>query len=160
MALTTTQLATLKAAIAAETDAQFVAWRADGNVAGMAIWYNTATNPAFIVWRSSVPSDEYRRVMTWTEVDALTVGKARIFEWLTGNMSLPFDPSNTAVRTGLADAWASNTTTRASLIALSKRTATRAEKLFATGTGSDAAPATMGFEGALVSDDITAALKA
>jgi hypothetical protein len=38
-----------------------------------------------------------------------------------------------------------------------KRAATRAEKLFSTGTGSTASPATMAFEGVVTYQDVSAA---
>jgi hypothetical protein len=50
--------------------------------------------------------------------------------------------------------------TRAKLLILWKRSATRAEKLFAVGTGSDATPASLVFEGSLNTADIEAARQA
>jgi hypothetical protein len=76
------------------------------------------------------------------------------------SMTAPIDFSRLNVRQGLQDCWASNTTTRASLLVVAKRTATRAEKLFSTGTGTTATPATLGFEGSLSPDDIVSALGA
>lgn len=52
--LTTAQLTTLKAAIAAETDAGFVALRASGATGAMADWYNVEATPAHSVWGTSV----------------------------------------------------------------------------------------------------------
>lgn len=49
---------------------------------------------------------------------------------------------------------AGGTNTRAALLVLWKRLATRIEKLFATGTGSDAVPATLVFEGEVSVQDI------
>jgi len=49
---------------------------------------------------------------------------------------------------------AGGATTRANLTAISKRDATRIEKLLATGTGSDAVPAVMAFEGNVSYQDI------
>ena len=46
---------------------------------------------------------------------------------------------------------------RTHIIALSKRSATVAEKLYATGTGTDAAPAKLVFEGAVAGDDVVQA---
>jgi hypothetical protein len=159
--LTTAQLTTLKAAILAETDATFVDYRSQGATGAMANWLNQITNPAWIVWRTDVSPNEYRDAITWTEVDALTTGsKYRIWEWLTMSMTAPIDFSRLNVRQGLQDCWASNTTTRASLLVVAKRTATRAEKLFSTGTGTTATPATLGFEGSLSPDDIVSALGA
>lgn len=160
--LTTAQLQTLKAAIAVETDATFASYRDQGATGLMAQWFNQDTSPAFIVWRTNVPVEEYREAVVWTEVDnaTMTVGKARIWEWLTANMTLPINAAKTNVRQGLADCWASNSQTRTNLLAAAKRTATKAEKMFATGTGSSASPATMVFEGALSADDISNALAA
>ncbi len=39
-----------------------------------------------------------------------------------------------------------------------KRTATRGEKVFATGTGSDASPATLNYEGAISYNDVKDAM--
>jgi hypothetical protein len=157
--LTTTQLVTLKAAIAAETDAIFVNYRNQGATGAMAAWLNQLTSPAWIVWRTNVEPAEYRDAITWTEVDALTTGsKFRIWEWLTMSMTAPIDFSRLNVRQGLQDCWASNTTTRTNLLAIAKRTATKAEKLFSTGTGTTATPATLGWEGMLSADDIVRAI--
>jgi hypothetical protein len=77
------------------------------------------------------------------------------------NTSLTMNPSLANVRQGMADIFSGSTNSapaqRAHLTAVSKRTATKAEKLFATGTGTDATPATMTFEGRLSYDDVQAA---
>jgi hypothetical protein len=52
---------------------------------------------------------------------------------------------------------AGGTNTRAALLVLWKRLASRVEQLFATGTGSDAVPATLGFEGPISVNDVEAA---
>jgi len=40
-------------------------------------------SPAFIVWKTSVTIDEImRNGMAWDRVDNLTVGKARIWDWI------------------------------------------------------------------------------
>ena len=48
--------------------------------------------------------------------------------------------------------------TRAQLLALYKRTALRGEKLYATGTGSDAVPGLLTYEGPILNTDIVLAL--
>lgn len=138
--LTDSQLTTFAAALAAETDSTLAALRDSGQTGAVAAWYNEDSS-AFYVWRNSVPLSEYRDAITWTEVDALSVGAARIWEWLTGGMTLPLEPSRAEVRSGLAECWGAGTTTRTDMTAVSKRLATRAEELFATGTGSEADPA-------------------
>lgn len=52
MALTTAQLQTLKTAINAETDPQFVTYRTNGQTGLMADWFNAEASPAFSVWRT------------------------------------------------------------------------------------------------------------
>lgn len=150
--LTNAQAMTIKTAILADaTQANNVTIQ---DYSAIADWLNTAG--AFIVWRTNVPVEEYREAIVWTEVDnaTMTVGKARIWEWLTANMTLPINAAKTNVRQGLADCWASNTTTRTNLLAAAKRTATKAEQLLATGTGSSASPGTLTWEGQISVYDI------
>lgn len=146
--LTNAQLQTLKTYIANDVTLNAYPMTSDGAYA-IAQAMNLLAAPVFIVWRTNVSSEEYRKAFVWTEVDSMTTGKARIIEWMTGSFKETLNPSDINVRQGIADAFAANTTTRANLLALSKRSATRAEKLFAAGTGSDADPATMGWEGSL-----------
>ena len=142
MALTTEQATTLAAAIRADTDQAVIDALEIRNDVLLAALYNTAS--AFIVWRTDLSPEEYREAIVWTEVDALTIGKARIWDWITQNMTAPINASSVNVRQGLMDCWASNTTTRTQLVVAGKRAATKAEKLFATGTGTTAAPGTLG----------------
>ena len=144
--LTEAQRTTLKANILANQDTADK--YAIGDLSSLANLYNAAASPAFVVWKTDLQPAEYREAIVWTEVDALTTGsKYRIWEWLTMGMTAPIDASRVNVRQGIADCWASNTTTRINLLAAAKRNASRIEKLFATGTGSTASPATMVVEG-------------
>lgn len=123
--------------------------------------YNATASPNFWVFKTSVPPSEYKGAggLVWTEVDALSVGKARIFEWMTGNLTLPVNAADANQRQGIADAFAGATTTLANLGVLRRRLATRFEKLLATGTGSTGSPATMAVEGLLTTRDIAHALR-
>jgi hypothetical protein len=145
--LTTEQKATLKTAIIA--DNALNAMYTDGNLSGLAAAINAVAQPAFIVWKTSVSVDEImRNGMDWARVDNLTVGKARIWDWL-GRLG-SFDSSKPNVRVGIDSAWvgtAADLAVRASIYVHCKRAATFVEKLLATGTGSDANPATMSYEG-------------
>jgi hypothetical protein len=160
MTLSVAQLTTLKADMAADGTLSQLPQNSDSAdaIAGV---YNLLSAPDFWAWRTIVPAAEYRGTggIVWTEVDALTVGKARIFEWLTGNLTLPINAADSNVRGGITDAFAAGTTTRANLILMGRRKLTRAEKLYATGTGSTASPATMapGAEGPLSIANILAA---
>lgn len=156
--LTTEQATTLAQAIRADTDPAVVAALEIRNDVLLADLYNAAST--FIVWRTNLSPTEYREAIVWTEVDALTAGKARIWEWVTQNMTAPIDASKANVRQGLMDCWASNTTTRIQLTAAAKRAATKTEKLFATGTGTSASPGTLGWEGTLTYTDVGVALNA
>lgn len=124
--------------------------------------YNLAASPEWVVWKTAVEVDEImRNGMDWTQVDNLTVGKARIWDWMTrlGN----FNASKPNIRAGIDAAWvgtAAMLAVRATIYTHCKRAATRAEKLFSTGTGTTASPATMDFEGVLTYLDVSAARNA
>lgn len=109
--------------------------------------------PAFVVWRSSVTQDEImQNGFDWVRVDNLSVGKARIWEWLFDNQSATFNPSKINVRAGIDECWkgtSADLAVRAAVYVHCKRNANVLEKLFATGTGTDASPATMVVEGSL-----------
>lgn len=118
--------------------------------------FNAIASPAFIVWKTDVdPDDIMRNGMDWTRVDNLTVGKARIWDWMTKLGK--FDASKANIRAGIDATWvgtAADLAVRAVVYTHCKRSATLVEKLLATGTGSDASPGTMGFEGVLSVQDV------
>jgi hypothetical protein len=155
--LTTAQTSALKAFI--QTDSAFTALLTPNNENAFTIsaLLQVSASPDFIVWRTTIPPSEYMTVITWTEVDTLTVGKSRIWEWISARMTVPINASLANVRQGIADAFAGAgaATTRAALTALAKRKANKLEKLLSTGTGTDASPATMGFEGILSFQEIS-----
>jgi hypothetical protein len=117
-------------------------------------------DPAFIVWKTSVSIDEImRNGMDWARVDNLSVGKARIWDWM-GRLGT-FDPSKANIRTGIDSAWvgtAGDLAVRAVVYTHCKRSASVLEKLLATGTGTDVTPATMGYEGAVNYNEIISAM--
>jgi hypothetical protein len=158
MALTPQQKTTLKAFILADQTLSAFPNTADGAF-DMAPLLNADATPAFIVWKTSVSIDEImRNGMDWARVDNLTVGKARIWDWL-GRLG-SFDASKTNVRAGIDACWvgtAADVAVRTQVYTHCKRNASVVEKLLASGTGSDAIPATMGFEGPISYQDIQAA---
>ena len=115
----------------------------------LAAWLNEAST--FIVWRTNVTVEVANNVMVWTEIDTLTAGRARIWEWMSKMSKL--DASKANIRQGLNDAFSSATATKAALLGIAKRAATRAEGALATGTGTDATPGTMVFEGTISQAD-------
>lgn len=156
MALTNQQLLTLKADLAANA-AEF-AGVFDAEIADA---YNLPANPAWTVWRSAVDATEYRAAIIGgsgaTQLDALTASKRDSLFWAVSDT---LNPSDADVRAALDDFCGSQNTLKAAIATAHKRTSTRAEKLFSTGTGSVASPATMGFEGSLTYQDIEAAKNA
>ena len=158
--LTTAQSQAIKAAILADPVLAAYPMTSGGSYS-IAEALNAEASPAFVVWRTSVPQDEItQNGFTWTDVDNLTIGKARIWEWLFLNESRSMNPSKANVRAGIVECWsgtAGKLAVQASVFSHCKRNATRAEKILATGTGSDASPGLMSFEGSLSPDDVQVA---
>ena len=155
MELTLEQKQALKAAILAEPILAAQPMTSGGALV-IAEYFNEIVSPAYIVWKTAVSIDEImRNGMDWARVDNLSVGKARIWDWM-GRLGT-IDPSKPNIRAGINAAWTgtqADLDVRAAVYVHCKRSATRAEKLFATGTGSDAVPATMSFEGQLSVDSV------
>lgn len=147
-ALSPAQRATLKTAILA--DQAISASFTNGDLQGVADYYNVAASPAFRVWRTSVTQDEImQNGFDWVRVDNLSVGKARIWEWLFDNPMRTIDPSKANVRAGIDEAWkgtAADLAVRAAVYTHCHRAASRFEKVFATGTGSEASPGAFGVD--------------
>lgn len=116
--------------------------------------YNLLANPDFYVWRSNVSTAEVRDVLVWAEYDALSVSKQNAFEFLCSNGII--NPSRVNVRQGISSIFGSpqQSQTRDALINIGRRLATRAEKLFADGDGTEGSPAIMVFEGQLTWQDV------
>jgi hypothetical protein len=154
MPLTTAQLQALKADIAADPALADLPRNSD-NAFLIADAYNLIASPAFTVWRTSVSIAEIMsNGFRWTDVDGLTAGKARIWDWMTRLGTI--NPSKPNIQQGIVDCWGARASSQQTqgIEAHCKRAATRAEKLFATGTGSTANPGTLTFEGALRYSDV------
>lgn len=146
--LTSEQALLIKATIESDPAFASIPHTADGAYA-ISDAMNLAATPAFIVWKTAVSIDEImRNGMDWARVDNLSVGKARIWDWL-GRLGT-INASRPNVRAGIDAVWvgtAADLAVRSAVYVHCKRSATRSEKALATGTGSDASPATMTFEG-------------
>lgn len=157
--LTTPQLQALKAAIAADQALAAKPNNPDGNTE-IAAAFNTNAAPEYYVWKSSVGIDEImQNGFDWTRVDNLTVGKARIWEWMTAVGTVK--PNQANVRAGVLAVFttAGDLANRNAVFGHCQRLATRAEKLFASGSGvtstdQGVGPSTMTFEGNLSYQDI------
>jgi hypothetical protein len=153
-ALTPTQNDALKAAALA--DAPTAACITAGNDVCVATWFNTVTT--FIVWKTNVSAtDVYADAgFDFTLVDGLTVGKRD--EWSNFILKFgTFNPANGNIRAGIVDVWSGTTAkvaVQTAILNLSKRSATNAEKVLATGTGTNATPGLLTFEGVISTNDI------
>ena len=149
------QLLILKADILADPILAAYPIGSDGSYE-IAVAYNLPASPIWIVWKTNVnPEEIMRNGMDWTRVDNLSVGKARIWDWLTKLGAL--DASKINIRAGIDATWvgtAADLAVRAMVYTHCKREATRVEKLFSSGRGTDASPATMVFEGGLSYFDV------
>jgi len=155
--MTPAQQATLKAYILATPALAAFPQGSDGSYA-IAELLNLKAAPDYIVWKTAVSIDEImRNGMQWDRVDNLSVGKARIWDWL-GRLG-SFDASKVNVRAGIDAAWVGTTAdlaVRAAVYVHCKRPATVVEKVLATGAGTDASPSTMGFDGTVSYQEIEA----
>lgn len=157
MNLTTQQLGTLKAAIAADP-VLAAKPMTSGGASEIADAFNLAASPAYTVWKSSVSEDEIlTNGFDWTRLDNLSVGLARVWDKIFSGPGRTLNPGKANVRAGIEAVWvgsAADLAVRAAVYLHCKRDATRAEKLFATGTGSVAVPGVMAAEGLVTADNV------
>lgn len=161
MYLTPEQQATLKAFVEADPVLSAYPHNTDGAYE-IARLLQANASPEFIVWRTSVTKDEImQNGFDWVRVDNLSVGKARIWDWLFDNQGNVFNPSKVNVRAGVDECWkgtAADLAVRNAVYVHCKRAANVLEKLFATGTGTTASPATMAVEGTIGYNELANAM--
>lgn len=120
--------------------------------------YSVDAAPACTVWRTKVTQDEIEQNgFDWIQVDNLTAGKARIWDWMFNSQDRSINPSKLNVRLGIDETWkgtAAMLAVRTAVYLHLKRPANRLEKLFAVGTCTDAAPSTMAVEGGLSYEEV------
>lgn len=156
MALTQAQLTALKAAILADQELSACPMTPDGADAIAQALKQTAA-PDFWVWRTDVTRAEVYHstspegtTWNWTTYKAQSVPEqgawVQMFMGDAADFGLPnLRAGVSAIFTGSAQQNAQ----RDHVLSVAKRKANRAEKIFATGVGSLAAPATMVIEGEL-----------
>lgn len=148
---------TLAAHIRANTDQAVIDALTIRNDVALASLYNA--DSSFVVWRSYLTADEARLAITGgaglAQLDNLIAGKRDSLLWV---FSGDTDPSNTQQRTAINDLCGTQNSLKAAILAAQKRMATKAEQVFATGTGSDAVPGILGWEGTLTHSDVSFAL--
>ena len=158
MPLTTAQQAALKAAILADPVLNAFPNTGDGAYAIRDLLIKEFT-PDFIVWKSKVPIGAIGVGFNSAELGGLTTANTNRLIALAHYLLDGINPSIPANRAFFDDIFngAGGVLTRASLAVLWKRKATYIEKILASGTGTDALPATMLFEGGLSHDEVFAA---
>ena len=158
--MTPAQLQTLKAYIAADQVLAAYPQNTDGAY-DIAIKLNLTAVPDYIVWRTSVSQDEIMlNGFDWTRVDNLSVGAARVWQWMFDNGGKAFNPSKVNIRAGVDQVWkgtAPDLAVRAVVYTHCKRSASVFEKIFASGSGTDASPSTMALESPVSYQDVMTA---
>lgn len=167
MSMTAEQLATLKADILADPALAGQPNNSDGNTVIRAAYGRQAV-PEYLVWRSSVPQTEIMlNGFDWTRVDNLSVGKARIWEWMFDNPGKAIDPSKANIRAAINAVWVgtqADLDVRAAVYTHCRRACNRCERLFVSATpggsgtrGSTANPDVADFVGLPTLDEIETA---
>jgi hypothetical protein len=158
MALTPAQLTTLKAAILADPVLAAKPMNSDGDF-DIAVAFNSPASPSFTVWKSNVSIEDTGQAFNGTELAGLTTANNTRLQTIAHYLLNGYNASLPDVRQMFNDIFsgAGGTVTRANLLVVWKRFATRGEKLYATGTGSDAVPATLVFEGSISPQDVNSA---
>lgn len=137
MALTPQQLAALKAAIDADPILAAKPLNSDGYFETALALNTELATPDFYVWRTSISvADIMANGFDWTRVDNMTVGEARIWEFMTALGSI--DPSKANIRAGVNEAFkgtAQDNSMRLVIFGHCQELATRTKKLFASGAG-------------------------
>ena len=161
--LSLAQLATLKAAIQADGALSAKPMNSDGHQE-IADAMNLAAAPDYRIWRQSITIVEVmQNGFAWDRVDNMTVGQARIWDFMTRTGVV--NPSLPNVRAGVLAAFvqASNAAMRTAIFGHFGRLATRVERLFVsggTGAVSDdqgVGPATAAVYGTLTFQEVQAA---
>lgn len=164
MALTPQQLAALKADILADPALNAQPNNGDGNLE-VAKAYLAIASPDFWVWRTAVSrADIYHEVSpdgtSWNWTTFKNQGVTEQNAWVQMFMGDRANFAKANLRAGVASIFTGSAQANAQrdhCLAVGRRKANRAEKLFASGAGSAASPATMAVEGALSPADIETA---
>ena len=133
------------------SDLALAQWRTDRRDDLIEAYYNAPSDPAFILWRTSVTNEEIGDAFNGTEIAGLASLPMQRIQVLAAMSNGTQNPSRFDRRDAFDRIFsgAGGANTRAALAVIWRRFATRAEVLFATGLGSDASPATPGWQGAI-----------
>jgi hypothetical protein len=119
----------------------------------IAIALNVAT-AAFQVWKSIMTIAQVGATFDPVELATLTATQLQQLEVLALYNAQGMSPATTSVRTFYINLFSGKPITLAALASAAQRLATTIEQLLATGTGTNASPATMGYEGPISYQDV------
>lgn len=156
---TSAQKLALKTAILA--DSTLASAVAAGDDPPVADAFNAQAVPTFTVWKSIVSLVELGNAFVSTELAGLTTANTGRLQAIALYSPNGINPALVDRRQAFDDIFSGTggVNTRANLLTLYKRTATRAEKVLAIGTGSDASPATLTAEGPLSPSEVSTILR-
>jgi len=161
MALTPAQIQTLKAAILAETDAEFVALRSAGATGAMGEWYNVAINPVQKAWITNQPPQATDDAPSYSTFDSIAAGKRDSWGFF---LSYPRDFTRAKIRAWVTDVWGNATaaSNAEAILQAATRNATRGEIVFGgtTRTTGTVAALDLNRVGTLSNEDIVLAVNA
>lgn len=145
----------LKAVIDADSTLSNAPANSDGDEF-IATELDELSDPAFIVWKTNVPLSEVGDNIDGAELATRSDTDSIRLSTIAAYSPDGFDPSSLERRRFFNDIFSGSggATTRANLLALWKRTATRAEAAVAGGNGTDASPGRLKHEGKLSLADV------
>jgi len=160
--LTTQQLQAIKAAILADNFLNAFPNNSDGAFA-IAEALNLDAAPAFFVWSTSVSRESIyngnpqpeNTSWNWSTYKSQSATEQNAWTQMFMGDQANFSKAN--VRAGVAAIFtgsAQQNAQQAHVLSCGRRQARRIEKILASGTGSTASPATMGFEGMIEYQDV------
>jgi hypothetical protein len=115
--------------------------------------YNLPASPAYTIWRAAYTPDQKAAAIDngITQLDGLTGSKREVLLWWANRTH---DARLASTQAAMIDMTGSQNTLKAALQDGAKRPATRAERVFAAGTGSAASPGVSAIDGALSVNDV------
>jgi hypothetical protein len=152
MSLTAEQKTTLRAFVVATPALN--ALYTIGNLDGLAAALNAPAAPTFTVWKSQVTLGAIGKAMNGAELANLIAANTSRLQVRAAFMAAGENPSIADTRAFYDDVFSTGGLTKTALAVLWRRAASVVEKVLAIGTGSDASPATLTFEGTLPFNDL------
>ena len=151
--LTAQQVATLRTSILSDPALAPKCVQFGDGPYDIAAAFNLPASPAYTIWRAAYTPDLKAAAIDngITQLDALTGSKREVLLWWANRQH---DARLASTQAAMIDMTGSQTVLKAALQDGAKRPATRFERVFATGTGSSAAPGTSTVDGALAVSDV------